>query len=236
MPIKARDPPTDVESIDRFDDGVGWIAHPEETMQRASHAIATDDGVVVTDPVDGPGVDDLIDEFGALAGVAVTFDQHSRDAVAIADRHDVPIYVPEPVRAGKTLRRKGAGVENDGPPIERVRDAIPGTEIDVVALHERQAWGEAALYRERDGVLYVPESLGTVRYFLATGERLGVHPMIRPIPPRRQLSGIDPDRLLVGHGRGIAEEATDAIEAALAGSRKRLPSAYWNALKTVLGY
>jgi len=235
MPIKAHDAPTDVSTIDRHADGLGWIAHPGETMQRASHAIATEVGVLVVDPVDGPGVDRLIDEFGELAGVVVTFDQHSRNAVDVAARHDVPIYVPEPVRAGKTLRRNGADGGSDSPRIERVADTVPGTTLDVVVLHERRAWGEVALYRERDSVLYVPESVGTAAYFRATGEPLGVHPMIRPIPPRRQLSGIAPDRLLVGHGEGIADDATDALESALEGSRRRLPSAYWNAFKTVLG-
>jgi hypothetical protein len=235
MPIKARDAPTDVTTIDRYADGVGWIAHPGETMQRASHAIATEAGVLVVDPVDGPGVDGLIDEFGELAGIVVTFDQHSRDAVDVAARHDVPIYVPEPVRAGKTLRRNGADGGNGGPSIERIADTVPGTALDVVVLHERRAWGEVALYRDRDGVLYVPESVGTAAYFRATGERLGVHPMIRPIPPRRQLSGMSPDRLLVAHGEGIPDDATDALESALAGSRRRLPSAYWNAFKAVVG-
>ena len=55
----------DLHEIDRFDGGVGWIAYPDEAMERASHAVAvpneeseTDD-VWVFDPVDAPGLDAL---------------------------------------------------------------------------------------------------------------------------------------------------------------------------------
>jgi hypothetical protein len=180
-------------------------------------------------------VDDRIGEFGDLAGVVVTFDQHSRDAVAIAARHDAPIYVPDPVDTGGRLRTDGAGSDEVGPPIERVSGTIPGTSVEVRVLHDRRTWGEVALFRDRDGVLYVPESVGTAAYFRASGEALGIHPMIRPIPPRRELAGIDPDLLLVGHGRGIVDGAGDRLRAALSGSRRRLPSAYWNALRSLLG-
>ena len=49
-----------LHEIDRFDGGVGWIAYPEETMERASHALAVHDEegdadeVWVIDPVDAP--------------------------------------------------------------------------------------------------------------------------------------------------------------------------------------
>jgi len=42
MPMKA-DGSTTLAEIDRFDGGVGWIAYPDETMQRASHALQTDE-------------------------------------------------------------------------------------------------------------------------------------------------------------------------------------------------
>jgi hypothetical protein len=235
MPFKTTAPATDVQVIDRFDDGVGWIAHPEETMQRASHAIATDAGALVIDPVDGPGVDELIEAVGEATGVAVCFDQHARDAVSVADRHDVPLYVPEPVRVAERLRDRGAGSDNGGPPIERVSESIPGTDVDIRPVHDRRAWHEAALFREADGLLYVAESVGTAAYFRASGEALGVHPMARLFPPRRALSGLGPDRVLVGHGAGVHETAAPALDGALAGSRRRLPSAYWNAFRSLVG-
>jgi len=90
-----------LHEIDRFDRGVGWIAYPEETMERASHALAVpndetaEDDVWVIDPVDAPGLDDLLAEFGSVAGVVVCLDRHKRDSAAVATRHDVPVYVPE---------------------------------------------------------------------------------------------------------------------------------------------
>jgi hypothetical protein len=97
--------------------------------------------------------------------------------------------------------------------VRRVRDAsIP-------------PWQEAALYRP-DDTLLVPEAVGTASFFRGGDERLGVHPMLRPIPPRRPLGDLTPDRVLVGHGEGIFEDATVALRDALAGARRRLPSAY----------
>ncbi len=50
----------DLTVIDEFTDGVGWIAYPDETMERASHALSVDGDVWVLDPVDADGVDDLL--------------------------------------------------------------------------------------------------------------------------------------------------------------------------------
>ena len=46
-----------VDIVDAFDGGFGWQAQPEESLQRASHALATDDGLWLLDPVDAPGLD-----------------------------------------------------------------------------------------------------------------------------------------------------------------------------------
>jgi len=71
MPMKGGDS-DEYREIDRWDRGVGWIAHPGETMQRASHALVGDDGGLwVIDPVDAPDVDGLLSEFGDVAGVVV---------------------------------------------------------------------------------------------------------------------------------------------------------------------
>lgn len=50
MPAKITDHATDFRVVDRWDGGVGLMAHPTELMQRTSHALATDDGVVIVDP------------------------------------------------------------------------------------------------------------------------------------------------------------------------------------------
>jgi len=81
--------------VDRFERGVGWIAHPDETMRRASHAVESDGGLWIIDPVDAAGLDDLLAEYADPEGVVVLLDRHKRDAAAVANRHDVAVYVPE---------------------------------------------------------------------------------------------------------------------------------------------
>ncbi|GAB6861437.1 hypothetical protein JCM17092_15260 [Haloplanus litoreus] len=215
MPLKGGH--ADLREIDRWDGGVGWIAYPDERMQRASHALAVDGDVWVIDPVDAPGLDDLLADLGDVVGVAVCLDRHKRDAGTVAERHDVPVYVPEWMDGVASafdapVERFGAELGDSGYRVRRVRDAsLP-------------PWQEAALYT--DDTLLVPEAVGTASFFRAGSERLGVHPMLRPIPPRRALGDLTPDRILVGHGEGVFEDATGALRDALAGARRRLPAAY----------
>ncbi|MFB6270323.1 MAG: hypothetical protein ABEH83_10285 [Halobacterium sp.] len=219
MPFKARGRGTDYEEIDRFDGGVGWIAHPEEGMRRASHALATENGVYAVDPVDADGVDDLFAEFGGLAGTVVLMDRHARDAAAIADRHDVPVYVPSFV---------DPEIETATQPVS---GALPGSDYGVVRTVDWPGWDEAALW---DGeTLVVGDALGTTDYFKTADERLGVHPLLRISPPRR-LGGFQPERILVGHGEGVLSEATTALDDALDGARRRAPKVWLNGLKQFL--
>lgn len=215
---------TDVREIDRFEDGVGWIAHPEETMQRASHALAIDGGVWVIDPVDADGLDDLLAEFGTVDGVVVALDRHKRDAAAVANRHDVPVYVPSFF--------EGVATEIDAS-IVRFGAELADTGLEVHVLQNSRFWQEIALYDPDGRTLVVPESVGTAEYFLAPGERLGVHPMLRGFPPR-DLGGFAPDRVLVGHGEGVFTAAPSALRDAVEGSRRRLPSLYAKNLRTFL--
>ena len=229
MSMKGDEP--DLHEIDRYDGGVGWIAYPDETMERASHAFAvrneeTDDGDVwVVDPLDAPGVDDLLDELGTVAGVVVGLDRHKRDCAEIADRHDVPVYVPEWM----------TGVADDlGPDveIERFGSRLADTGFEAIRIRDSSIppWQEVGLF---DGeTLIVPESLGTGSYFRGDRERLGVHPMLRLTPPTTTLSGLDPERVLVGHGVGVHERAAVAVEDALSDSRRKAPGLY---AKTVTG-
>jgi hypothetical protein len=215
MPLKGGH--ADLREIDRWDGGVGWIAYPDERMQRASHALVADGDVWVIDPVDAPGLDDLLADLGDVVGVAVCLDRHKRDAGAVATRHDVPVSVPEWMdgvasAVDAPVERFGAELGDSGYRVRRVRDAsLP-------------PWQEAALYT--DETLLVPEAVGTASFFCAGSERLGVHPMLRPIPPRRALGDLTPDRVLVGHGEGVFEDATGALRDALDGARRRLPAAY----------
>jgi hypothetical protein len=221
MPIKASGD-AEMEVVDRFDDGVGWIAHPEETMQRASHAVVSDGELWVLDPVDAEGVDELLAEFGEVAGVVTLLDRHKRDCAAIANRHDVPVFVPEWMN----------GVANAlDAPTERFGGQLADFRVD--ALVDNPLWQEAVLY---DGeTLVVPEALGTVDYFRASSESLGVHPMLRMIPPR-SLREYDAERLLVGHGPGVFEGVNEHIRTAIKGSRSKAPSMYLKSFKQFLGF
>jgi hypothetical protein len=213
MPVKRSGESADWTEIDRFDGGVGWIAHPGETMQRASHALATDGGVWVVDPVDADGVDDLLAEFGEVRGVVTLLDRHKRDSAAVANRHDVPVYLPEFF--------EGVADELDAP-VERFQHDLAETGFAVHEVVGSRFWQEAALFDRDSGVLVVPEAVGTADYFRAASERLGVHPMLRLTPPSK-LGRFDPERVLVGHGVGVHEEAATALGSALSGARARTP-------------
>ena len=60
--------------VDRFDSGVGWIAYPEETMQRTAHAVESDGRLWILDPVDAAGLDELLESYADPAGVVVLLD------------------------------------------------------------------------------------------------------------------------------------------------------------------
>ncbi len=222
----------DLHEIDRFDGGVGWIAYPDETMERASHAVAvpneeseTDD-VWVFDPVDAPELDELLAELGSVTGVVVGLDRHKRDSAAIATRHDVAVWVPEWMT--------GVAAELDAP-VERFGDRLADTGFEAFRIRDSSLppWQEAGFF---DGeTLIVPESLGSSSYFRGDRERIGVHPMLRLTPPTTVLSGLNPDRVLVGHGVGVLDDAAIAVEDALSNSRGKAPGLYAKTLRSVIG-
>lgn len=233
MSMKGGEP--DLHEIDRYDGGVGWIAYPDETMERASHAFAvhndeTDaDEVWVVDPVDAPGVDDLLADLGTVAGVVVGLDRHVRDSGAIAARHDVPVYVPEWMTGVESELGQDVSVERFG---RRLAD----TGFEAIRIRDSTVppWQEVGLF---DGeTLIVPESLGTGSYFRGDRERLGVHPMLRLTPPTDALSGLNPERVLVGHGVGVHERAAVALEDALSDSRSKAPGLYARTLRSALPF
>ncbi|WP_396612638.1 hypothetical protein ACH9L7_05010 [Haloferax sp. S1W] len=226
MPMKGRGT-AQLREIDRWEDGVGWLAYPDEKMQRASHAVCIDGDVWVFDPVDAPGVDDLLAEFGDVAGVAIGLDRHKRDAAAIANRHEVPVYVASWMTG--VADKLDANVERFGTHL-----AESGFQTFRIVDRTFPSWQEVGFFHEELRTLIVPETVGTIDYYCAPGEQLGVHPMLRPFPPRQVLTGFDPERLLVGHGAGVTEQAGDSLREALLDARKNLPSAYMKAFKSVL--
>jgi len=222
MPLKTTATAT-FDSGDRWHGTTTWIAHPGESMQRASHALVVDDEVWLVDPVDGEGLDDRLADVGEVAGVVVLLDRHERDAAAIAARHDVAVWIPE------WMDGVAGGMDA---PVETFGTTLAGT-YTVYPIARSRFWQEAALYDESSGTLVVPESVGTASYFLAGTERLGVHPMRRLRPPRR-LREFDPERILVGHGRPVTDDAGAALTDALDGARRRAPGLYADAAREFL--
>lgn len=215
MPAKVTDHATDPRIVDRWDGGVGWIAHPDETMERASHALATDEGVWLVDPLEAGGVGDVIAEYGEVAGVVVLSNHHARDADAFATRYEVSVTLPKPMTgvAGTIV----ADVDRLA-----VGDSIGAYELLEVA-HSGEAWQEYALY---DGeTLVASESVGSADYQRVGDERLGVMTLRRLTPPTDAFGGLSPDRVVSGHGPGVHRDADAALEEAIQYSRRRFPRA-----------
>lgn len=225
MAIRTDESASELEVVTEFDGGCSWIAHPEESMQRASHAIAVDDEVWVIDPVDGDTLDDTLAAYGPVAGVVVGLDRHKRDAAAIAKRHDVAVWLPDWF--------EGVAEDLDAP-VERFGAELADTGIEAHVVVRNRFWQEVALFDPGTETLVVPESVGTASYFLTGDERLGVHPVLRLWPPRSRLSTFDPERVLVGHGAGVETDASEALRNALDGSRRHAPALYASVLRDLL--
>lgn len=224
MPMKGSGEATEYREIDRREHGVGWIAYPSETMQRASHAFEVDGEVWVVDPVDVDSLDDLLAEFGEVAGVVTLLDRHKRDAATIANRHDVAVSVP--------TWMDGVAPELDAP-VDRVHSTLGDTGCRIHRLIDNRFWQEAALSIDVDDTLLVPESVGTASYFRTSGERLGVHPMVRLFPPS-ELRRFSPERVLVCHGDGVHDDTSRALADAVSNARRRTPRLYGQILKNTL--
>lgn len=173
---------------------VGWL-DDEDRLRRASHALAVDGRVWLVDVVDHPRLEEWIGELGEPAGVVQLLDRHERDCAAVAERLGVPHHV--------------------------VPRELPGTPFELRPVVRFRWWREVALWWPERRLLVVADALGTISYFCAGAEPVGVHPLLRPWPPR-SLRGLEPDHLLVGHGEGI-HHRPGALESALRTARRRLP-------------
>jgi len=176
--------------------GFTWVQH--EAMARASHALVADGRVWIVDPVDSPGVVERAQGLGEVAAVVQLLDRHNRDCEAIASRLGVPhLEVP---------------------------DDVPGSPFEVVRVVHWPKWAENALWWPAQRALVVAEAVGTAPLFTLGKGSVGVHAMLRPIPPRKALGGFAPDHLLVGHGPPIHGPAVaDGVQEALSRSLRDVP-------------
>jgi hypothetical protein len=181
-------------TIDRHELGISWVE--PGALSRAAHAVADDGRVWLIDPFDDQQALGEAVGLGEPAGVLQLLDRHNRDCQAIATRLGVPL-----------MRLPATG---------------SGTPFEVVPVMSRGHWREIALWWPQRGALIVAEAIGTAPGF-AVGRDAGVHPMLRLIPPRSQLSRYRPGMLLVGHGKPLTSDATRALDDALAHSRQDIP-------------
>jgi hypothetical protein len=175
--------------------GFGWVV--DEAMTRASHALAADGKVWLVDALDWPEAIDRALALGEPAGVIQLLDRHDRDCAALASRLGVA-HVVAP-------------------------DEIPGSPFEFVPIMRRKRWRESSLWSPTTRTLVTADALGTNRFYTGGKAPLGVHLLLRLIPPR-QLGELDPEHILVGHGEGVVgPHATDVLRDALRSSRKTLP-------------
>jgi hypothetical protein len=181
---------------DRGERGFSWIV--EEPMTRTSHALAVDGGVWLVDPVRFEPALDRALGLGRPAAVLQLLDRHNRDCASVSADLAVPHFVAP--------------------------DAVPDSPFEVIPVRRTRRWRETALWWPAERTLVVAEAIGTNPFFTAGGDAAGVHLLLRLSPPRDALGGLEPEHLLVGHGRGVhGPAATDALREALARSRSRLP-------------
>jgi hypothetical protein len=181
-----------VRFVDEADGVLGWIEGAR--MRRTSHALAAAGRVWIVDPIEGEGVDERIRALGEPAGVIQLLDRHERDCAAFAARFGVPLHI--------------------------VPRSLPGTPFELRPVVRLRFWREVALWWPERRILVCADVLGTVPFFRAGDEPIGMHPLLRLWPPRG-LRGLDVRHALVGHGEGVTDSA--AVERALAEARRRLP-------------
>jgi hypothetical protein len=176
-------------------DGFGWIV--AEAATRTSHALAAEGKVWLVDALDWPEAIDRALALGEPAGVIQLLDRHNRDSAALAARLGVP-HVVAP-------------------------DELPGSPFTFLPVARRRIWRESALWWPAARTLVTADALGTNRFFTGGKAPLGVHVLLRLLPPRA-LGQVAPDRILVGHGEGLVGSGTSAaLHDALADSRRGLP-------------
>ena len=181
--------------VDELEYGFGWI---EETrLQRTAHALAVEGRVWLIDPFEAAGVEERVRALGEPAGVIQLLDRHARDAASFAWKLGVPVHV--------------------------VPRAVAGTPFSFFPIVSFRLWQEVALWWPERRLLVCGDALGTIPYFRAGSESIGVHPFLRPFPPH-VLRGLGARHVLVGHGAGRhGDEVAAEVDETIAKARRRLP-------------
>jgi hypothetical protein len=204
--LYARGVAVETRWVDEEAWGFGWGIRGDR-LGRTSHAILAGGGVWLVDPLEAPGVAERVIALGEPRGVIQLLDRHARDCAAWSDGLGVPHHVVpfEPV----------------GP-------------FELVPVSRWRYWRESALWWPEERVLLTADALGSLPYFKAGDEPVGVHPLLRLRPPRA-LAALEPRHVLVGHGRGAhGPELADVVRDELRHARRRLPRAWANAARSAV--
>jgi hypothetical protein len=181
--------------VDEHPFGVSWVI--DEPGARASHALKLDGQVYLIDPVEHPAALERIEVLGPVAAVVQLLDRHNRDCAAIAAKLGVAHL--------------------------RMPEAIPNTPLETIRVVDLRRWREVALWWPRREVLVVAEALGTASIWTAGHGVVGLHPILRPLPPKA-LRAYRPAYLLAGHGPPIGgPDARDGVEWAYDHARGDIP-------------
>jgi hypothetical protein len=222
MPVFDRSASTEVKIIDQWEEGFGWIAHPEEDGKRTSHAIRGDDGVWVFDPLDAPEIYQKISDLGTVKGVVLLSSFHGRNASQFANHFEVPVYLPTWME--RPTDELTAPMERyEAPPDEWTE--LAESDILLRTVDSPVVWREVVAYHRSEKTLRVPDLLSPVPEFRVGDERVGCYLLHRIAPPRQFFADIEPDRILFGHGEGISEDAESVLDTTLANARRYLPRA-----------
>ena len=190
--------------VDEDEDGFGWAI--DEPLERTSHALLVEGRVWLTDPVDVPELEDRIRALGEPAGVLQLLDRHNRDCAVWSARLSVPLG--------------------------RAFESLAASPFEALRVRDNRFWREVALWEPASRTLVCADVLGTLPFFRAGNERIGMHPLLRIAPPRSLLS-VAPDRVLVGHGAGLHRDAAAAVHDTVLHARRRIPAAVVSAVRAV---
>ncbi len=198
--------------VDETPFGFGWVDE-SGSVPRTSHALVADGRVWVIDPVLVDGLEERLRALGEPAGVLVLLDRHRRDSDEIARRLGVPVH-------------------------ETPFGGVSGVPFEFRPILRRKSWREVALWWPERRVLVAGDALGTLGYFAAGNEALGLHPILRAWarPVRKALTGLEPEQVLAGHGEGVhGPETPAALRHALRTARRRIPVLAWDGVRALAG-
>lgn len=188
-------------------DSFEWIDPQPGWMLRAAHAVALDGRVWVLDPFDQPGAEEGVRALGEPAGVVQLLDRHGRDCAAWAQRLGVKLHVLPAALAP----------------------------WEVIPIPSLPGWREVALWHPGTATLVVADALAAAPGYSGGADKVAVHPLLRPRPPRRL--GAQPVRhLLLGHGPGVhGPEAEQAVAHALETTLTGIPGFAAGLARSLLG-